>query len=80
MFFKYLPFNVSERVKVNEVMQELTKYLNVTITNQEMSQVKALKFDEKKTVEANIDYEKFQVILQLTTMALMHASIYRLIS
>lgn len=63
MFFKYLPFNVSERVKVNEVMQELTKYLNVTITNQEMSQVKALKFDEKKTVEANIDYEKFQVIL-----------------
>ena len=48
MFFKYLPFNVSERVKVNEVMQELTKYLNVTITNQEMSQVKALKFDEKK--------------------------------
>lgn len=80
MFFKYLPFNVSERVKVNEVMQELTKYLNVTITNQEMSQVKALKFDEKKTVEVNIDYEKFQVILYLTTMALMHASIYRLIS
>ena len=80
MFFKYLPFNVSERVKVNEVMQELTKYLNVTITNQEMSQVKALKFDEKKTVKANIDYEKFQVILYLTTMALMHASIYRLIS
>ena len=80
MFFKYLPFNVSERAKVHEVMQELTKYLNVAITNLEMSQVKALKFDEKKTVEANIDYEKFQVILYLTTMALMHASIYRLIS
>ena len=53
-------------------MQELTKYLNVAITNLEMSQVKALKFDEKKTVETNIDYEKFQVILYLTTMALMH--------
>ena len=61
MFFKYLPFNVSERVKVNEVMQELTKYLNVTITNQEMSQVKALKFDEKKTVEANKITKNFKL-------------------
>ena len=61
VLFKYLEFNASERASVNEVMENLTEDSDVAITSLAVSQAAAVKFNDRKIVEANIDPEILQV-------------------
>ena len=61
VFFKYLEFNASERVTVNEVMENLTEDSSVVITSLALCQATALEFKDRKIVKANIDPEILQV-------------------
>ena len=55
MPFNYLGFNASERVAVNEAMENLIKDSDVAITSLEVSQATSLELNDMKIVEANID-------------------------
>ena len=80
MFFKYLEFNAWEKATVNEVMENLTKYLDVGIKSLAVSQATALEFNDRKIVEANIDPEILQVTSIPDNDGLMRARFYHWIS